>query len=57
MLSKMGSCFDSDMDSCKCRLESPFIQMCLSDDIIAAYERWSFKEPLPKDAQKKFCEL
>ncbi|KAK1263871.1 hypothetical protein QJS04_geneDACA008432 [Acorus gramineus] len=23
------------------------------DDIIAAYERWSFKEPLPKDAQKK----
>ncbi|KAK1327208.1 hypothetical protein QJS10_CPA01g01437 [Acorus calamus] len=24
-----------------------------SDDIIAAYERWSCKEPLPKDAQKK----
>ncbi|KAK1310329.1 hypothetical protein QJS10_CPA08g01545 [Acorus calamus] len=23
------------------------------DDIIAAYERWSFKEPLPKDAEKK----
>jgi len=29
------------------------IMACWIDDILSAYERWSFKESLPVDAQKK----
>lgn len=27
------------------------------DDIIEAFNRWKFREPLPEDAHKKVCTL